>query len=599
MASVFKKTVTQRLPSDAKIDGDKVRWKARDGSWRTGKLIKTDLGERVSFKSPVWHCRYRNADGRVIEQSTKCRDKETAKQKLAQLVTLTERVMAGVVSADEAEISQQRFAPIESQLLEYLKYLRTKPGKGKRSSVTVKHVGEYERSCKLVITQCKFKTLADITRDRIRLWVSDCIEERAVRNWSNRTINAHVAAMSAFLNWCVETNRLATNPLIRFHKLDETASKHPRRALTEAELERLLKAARLRPVAEFGREIEKLPKPDGKRTAWTRKQLCFESLEAAYERGCDALKRTPSKLRKLKRLGEERCLIYRVLVTTGLRRGELESILVKNLDFENSTMTLGAENEKAGRGATIALRRDVCEELQQWIVHNKRKPDDAALVVPDKLIRILDRDLIAADIPKVDERGRRIVVHSTRNTLATMLNKAGVAPRVVQEAMRHSDIRLTMQTYTDSSQLDVASALESLPEICSGFAQNSDIGVQMLSSDAQEGDNMDAGSSHEKTAESKEKPSKTAVSSSRGDRIRTYDPLLPNRDLAIPNLPSLNNLDDGENQLAVGFAGMQNLDDLQRQMQLQLEIVKLLGRLEVPQLAVVRDAILKIAPDTE
>jgi integrase len=45
-----------------------------------------------------------------------------------------------------------------------------------------------------------------------------------------------------------------------------------------------------------------------------------------------------------------------------------------------------------------------------------------------------------------------------------MLNKAGVAPRVVQEAMRHSDIRLTMQTYTDAAQLDVAKALEGLPK---------------------------------------------------------------------------------------------------------------------------------------
>jgi hypothetical protein len=40
---------------------------------------------------------------------------------------------------------------------------------------------------------------------------------------------------------------------------------------------------------------------------------------------------------------------------------------------------------------------------------------------------------------------------------------AGVAPRVAQEAMRHSDIKLTMQTNTDANQLDVASAIEKLP----------------------------------------------------------------------------------------------------------------------------------------
>jgi len=50
-------------------------------------------------------------------------------------------------------------------------------------------------------------------------------------------------------------------------------------------------------------------------------------------------------------------------------------------------------------------------------------------------------------------------------TLATMLNKAGVAPRTAQEIMRHSDIRLTMDTYTDAKLLNVSGALDSLPKL--------------------------------------------------------------------------------------------------------------------------------------
>lgn len=52
-----------------------------------------------------------------------------------------------------------------------------------------------------------------------------------------------------------------------------------------------------------------------------------------------------------------------------------------------------------------------------------------------------------------------------RMTLATMLNKAGVAPRTAQEIMRHSDIRLTMATYTDAKLLNVSGALDSLPKL--------------------------------------------------------------------------------------------------------------------------------------
>ncbi len=42
---------------------------------------------------------------------------------------------------------------------------------------------------------------------------------------------------------------------------------------------------------------------------------------------------------------------------------------------------------------------------------------------------------------------------------------AGVAPRVAQAAMRHSNIALTMETYTDARLLDTAEAIEALPMI--------------------------------------------------------------------------------------------------------------------------------------
>ncbi|MGB0598249.1 MAG: tyrosine-type recombinase/integrase [Rubripirellula sp.] len=50
-----------------------------------------------------------------------------------------------------------------------------------------------------------------------------------------------------------------------------------------------------------------------------------------------------------------------------------------------------------------------------------------------------------------------------RHSFGTHLSRAGVAPRVAQAAMRHSDIDLTMNTYTDASLLDTNEAIESLP----------------------------------------------------------------------------------------------------------------------------------------
>ena len=49
--------------------------------------------------------------------------------------------------------------------------------------------------------------------------------------------------------------------------------------------------------------------------------------------------------------------------------------------------------------------------------------------------------------------------------LGTLLSKGGVTPRTAQAAMRHSSLDLTMNVYTDPRLLDVAGALESLPDL--------------------------------------------------------------------------------------------------------------------------------------
>jgi integrase len=85
--------------------------------------------------------------------------------------------------------------------------------------------------------------------------------------------------------------------------------------------------------------------------------------------------------------------------------------------------------------------------------------------VPTALVKILDRDLKLAGIPKKDGRGWTVDVHAMRHTFGTLLSRGNVAPRTAQAAMRHSSIDLTMNVYTDPKLLDVAGALERLPDL--------------------------------------------------------------------------------------------------------------------------------------
>ena len=72
-------------------------------------------------------------------------------------------------------------------------------------------------------------------------------------------------------------------------------------------------------------------------------------------------------------------------------------------------------------------------------------------------------DLTAAGIEFINAKGYRADFHSLRHTLATNLARAGTAPRVAMEIMRHSDMRLTAKTYTDAGLLPVADAVLKLP----------------------------------------------------------------------------------------------------------------------------------------
>ena len=85
--------------------------------------------------------------------------------------------------------------------------------------------------------------------------------------------------------------------------------------------------------------------------------------------------------------------------------------------------------------------------------------------MPTGMLRILNRDLEAAGIPKVDESNKHLHLHAMRHSTGTHLSAAGVSPRTAQSVMRHSDIKLTMNTYTDDRLLDQAAAVELLPTL--------------------------------------------------------------------------------------------------------------------------------------
>lgn len=131
------------------------------------------------------------------------------------------------------------------------------------------------------------------------------------------------------------------------------------------------------------------------------------------------------------------------------------------------TLTVETSTAKGDKTDTIPLRRSHAKELRAWRKECGEPAPTARVFsgIPKGLVHRFKRDLEAAGIPFKDADGRQLDVHALRHTTATYLSKSGVAPRTAQEIMRHSDINLTMKAYTDPRLLDMAAAVEAMPDI--------------------------------------------------------------------------------------------------------------------------------------
>ena len=474
MGTVFKKTVSRPLPEGAELftkQGQQfARWKPSKGRARTAKVTTgRDGSTRILEETRTYTAEYRDGEGIVREVATKCRDEDAARSILTKLERRSELVRANVITAAEDRIADHQSELFVDHLGDYLRSLQTK-------DVCAEYLVGTERLANRIANDCGFVRLADIELTAVERWLVD----RKADGMSARTRNAHVQGIGGFCLWAVRNQRLASNPLARIAKADEASDRRrQRRSLTEPELLRLLEIARWRPLAEFGRESIPV-EGTSKRSKWKKAVLSFDTLHAAVERAREVLKDNPGFIAEQERLGRERALIYKTLVLTGLRKGELASLTVGQLELDGATpyAVLNAADEKNRQGSSVPLRSDLAEDLRDWIsdapkaatlqIRRVIETSDShrkVFRVPAGLVRILNRDLQAAGIAKRDERGRTVDVHALRHSFGTLLSKGGVSPRTAQAAMRHSKIDMTMNVYTDPKLLDVHGALDTLPSL--------------------------------------------------------------------------------------------------------------------------------------
>ena len=159
----------------------------------------------------------------------------------------------------------------------------------------------------------------------------------------------------------------------------------------------------------------------------------------------------------------ERTLVL-LAVTTGLRRSELFALKWKDVDLESKQLhvTRSIVDRVVGACKTESSQKPVpahdglVETLREW--HHQtpyQSPESWVFASPQNQGR---RPYLAQQImrhhvlPVARKLGipKRIGWHTFRHTYSTLLRSTGAELKIMQELLRHSTIRVTLDTYTQA-----------------------------------------------------------------------------------------------------------------------------------------------------
>ena len=282
-----------------------------------------------------------------------------------------------------------------------------------RKALLSKHRAEKHThdTCKRIETLCRtlnWASLHDIKPLAFERWRASCpINPRTKQTLSAKTLNEYLVSINAFINWAEKLGYVDKNPLRHIEKAETRG--HERK----------------------------------KRRAWSNEE--FSTFMAS-----------PPKYRK-----DYRSAVF-LMRWTGLRVNETQTLTWGDvfLDQEKPYIIIRAQRSKNHKEESIPLLERVASLLRsirplQW--------ESSTPVLNYKIpaSEQLKRDLKRVGIEYRTELGD-LDRHSLRHTFGTWLVASGVNLKEVQVLMRHADINMTANRYTDVTRLPITRTLGEL-----------------------------------------------------------------------------------------------------------------------------------------
>jgi integrase len=393
----------------------KATYKDREGKQRKSAKWYCDFADhnKLRHKIPAFaDKRISEAFGRNIEAIVNCRLSGLEPDvKLNQWIEglpdslLRQFVSWGLLTGQRTEITK----PLTEHIGDYIRILEAK-------GFSKDYVVRTRNRLNKVVTDCRFYFFRDITQSAVEIFSG-----KLKKDGYGKTSRAHyIGTLKSFLNWAETDGRIIRNPIAK---------------------------------------LEKPARDSAKKGILTPEQF-INLIKTTFEKNILIGRIT----------GQERAVLYALAGCTGLRRKELLNIAWDdvNLSADNPFVRVKASIAKNGKEANQPIPQIVAGLMRGLQAYTKPKPSDRVFVSFGKGINtagLIRDDLRAAGIDLIDKDGNEICFHSLRNSYISFLANSQVPAKVVQKLARHSDPRLTFNTYARTFEESEQEALNCLPNI--------------------------------------------------------------------------------------------------------------------------------------
>lgn len=391
----------------------KATYKDRSGQKRKSAKWYLDFTDhnQLRHKIPAFaDKRLSEAFGRNIESIVNCRlSGLEPDSKLNQWIEtlpdslLKKLVSWGLMDGQRTEITK----PLTKHIDSYVKILESK-------GFSKDYVVRTRNRLAKIISDCRFYFFRDITQSAVEIYSGKLKKD----GYSKTSRGHYLDTLKTFLNWAETDQRIIRNPIA---KLDKPARDSAKKGiLTPEQFIHLIKTT-------------------------AEKNFLIGRITA-----------------------QERAVLYALAGCTGLRRNELLNLTWDdvNLSADNAFVRVKASIAKNGQEAKQPIPPFVVSVLAVLRASTRPKPSERVFVSFGKGINtagLIRADLAAAGIDLIDKDGNEICFHSLRNSYISFLANSQTPAKVVQKLARHSDPRLTFNTYARTFEQSEQKAMNCLP----------------------------------------------------------------------------------------------------------------------------------------